>query len=155
MTVVDDIKSRLDILDVVSQHVALQRSGRSYRANCPFHQERTPSFHVFPERQTWRCFGACATGGDVFSFAMRAGNLEFAEALRQLAQQAGVALPSRERRSNQESALQANEAALTYFQERLVSQQGAGARQYLQERGLSDESVRAFELGLVPGTASP
>lgn len=150
MTVVDDIKSRLDILDVVSQHVALQRSGRSYRANCPFHQERTPSFHVFPDRQTWRCFGACATGGDVFSFAMRAGNLEFAEALRQLAQQAGVALPSRERRANQEHALQINEAARTYFQERLFSQHGAGARQYLQERGLSDESVRAFELGLSP-----
>ena len=150
MTVVDDIKSRLDILDVVSQHVALQRSGRSYRANCPFHQERTPSFHVFPERQTWRCFGACATGGDVFSFAMRAGNLEFAEALRQLAQQAGVALPSRERRSNQEHALQINEAALAYFQERLFSQQGAGARQYLQDRGISEESIKAFELGLSP-----
>ena len=150
MTVVDDIKSRLDILDVVSQHVALQRSGRSYRANCPFHQERTPSFHVFPDRQTWRCFGACATGGDVFSFAMRAGNLEFAEALQQLAQQAGVALPSRERRANQEHALQINEAARTYFQERLFSQHGAGAREYLEGRGLSEESTRAFELGLSP-----
>ena len=150
MTVVDDIKSRLDILDVVSQHVALQRSGRSYRANCPFHQERTPSFHVFPDRQTWRCFGACATGGDVFSFAMRAGNLEFREALQQLAQQAGVTLPSRERRSNQEHALQINEAALAYFQQLLFSQQGSGARQYLQERGISDESIKTFELGLSP-----
>ncbi len=150
MTVVDDIKSRLDILDVVSQHVALQRSGRSYRANCPFHQERTPSFHVFPDRQTWRCFGACATGGDVFSFAMRVGNLEFPEALRQLAQQAGVTLPSRERRANQEHALQINEAALAYFQQLLFSQQGNGARQYLRERGISDESIKAFELGLSP-----
>ena len=66
MTVVDEIKSRLDILEVVSQHIALNRSGRSYKANCPFHQEKTPSFHVFPDRQTWRCFGACATGGDLF-----------------------------------------------------------------------------------------
>lgn len=150
MTVVDDIKSRLDILDVVSQHVALQRSGRSYRANCPFHQERTPSFHVFPDRQTWRCFGACATGGDVFSFAMRAGNLEFPEALRQLAQQAGVTLPSRERRANQEHALQINEAALVFFQQLLSSRQGTAAREYLQERGISDESIMAFELGLSP-----
>ena len=75
MTVVDDIKGRLEILEVVAHYVPLQRSGRSYKANCPFHQEKTPSFYVFPERQTWRCFGACATGGDVFSFVMRAENL--------------------------------------------------------------------------------
>ena len=61
MTVVDDVKSRLDIIEVVSARVPLQRSGRSYKANCPFHQEKTPSFHVFPDRQSWRCFGACAT----------------------------------------------------------------------------------------------
>ena len=77
MTVIDDVKSRLDIMEVVSGYVALQRSGRAYKANCPFHQERTPSFYVSPERQTWQCFGACATGGDVFSFIMRAENLEF------------------------------------------------------------------------------
>ena len=150
MTVVDDIKGRLDILEVVSQHVALQRSGRSYKANCPFHQERTPSFHVFPDRQTWRCFGACATGGDVFSFVMRAANLEFAEALQQLAQQAGVALPSRERRSQQGSVLQITEAARTYFQELLLSEEGAGARDYLERRGLSSDATETFELGLSP-----
>ncbi|MCI0859964.1 MAG: DNA primase, partial [Chloroflexi bacterium] len=85
MTVVDDIKSRVDILEVVSRYVPLQRSGRSNKANCPFHQEKTPSFFVFPDRQTWRCFGACATGGDVFSFVMRAENLEFGDALKSLA----------------------------------------------------------------------
>ena len=150
MTVVDDIKGRLDILEVVSQHVALQRSGRSYKANCPFHQERTPSFHVFPDRQTWRCFGACATGGDVFSFVMRAGNLEFAEALRQLSQQAGVALPSRERRTQQGFVLEISEAARTYFQELLLSEEGADARDYLERRGLSKDAVETFELGLSP-----
>ena len=150
MTTVDDVKSRLDILEVVSQHVPLQRSGRSYRANCPFHQERTPSFYVFPDRQTWRCFGGCATGGDLFSFVMRAENLEFREALKQLAQQAGVALPNRERRTQQQGALQINEAARQYFQELLLSKQGAFARSYLEERGLSTQTIGDFELGLSP-----
>ena len=150
MTVVDDIKGRLDILEVVSQHVALQRSGRSYRANCPFHQEKTPSFHVFPDRQTWRCFGACASGGDLFSFVMRAENLEFAEALKQLAQQAGIALPSRERRTQVQGAFQINEAARDYFQQLLSSKQGAGGRAYLERRGLTKEAIDAFELGLSP-----
>ena len=95
MTVVDDVKSRLDIVEVISQRVPLQRSGRSFKANCPFHQEKTPSFHVLPDRQSWRCFGSCATGGDVLSFVMRSENLEFGEALRQMAQQAGVTLPQR------------------------------------------------------------
>ena len=150
MTVVDDIKGRLDILDVASQYVALQRSGRSYKASCPFHQEKTPSFHVFPDRQTWRCFGACATGGDVFSLVMRAENLEFAEVLNRLSQQAGVALPSRERRSQHQTAFQINEAARGYFQELLFSPQGADARAYLERRGLNKDAVDSFELGLSP-----
>ena len=150
MTVVDDIKGRLDILEVVSQHVALQRSGRSYKANCPFHQEKTPSFHVFPDRQTWRCFGACAIGGDVFSFVMRAENLDFAGALERLSQQTGVALPSREGRAKQEAGLQINETARKFFQDQLASAQGAEARAYLAGRGLTDEAVQTFELGLSP-----
>ncbi len=150
MTIVDDIKSRLDILAVVSQSVALLRSGRSYKANCPFHQERTPSFYVFPERQSWRCFGACATGGDLFTFIMRAENLDFAEALKRLAQQAGVALPNRERRSEQQSSYQLNEIAAAYFRKVLSSPQGVEARAYLERRGLSRQSIDAFELGLSP-----
>ncbi len=150
MTVVDDIKSRLDILDVVSGKVALQRSGQSYKANCPFHQERTPSFYVFPDRQSWRCFGACATGGDVFSFVMKSENLEFGEALRSLAQQTGVALPSQERRTEQQTAFDLNEAAKNYFQQRLASSQGAEARAYLERRGLERLTVASFDLGLSP-----
>ncbi len=95
MTVVDDVKARLDIVEVVSQQVPLQRSGNSYKANCPFHQEKTPSFHVFPDRQSWRCFGSCATGGDVLSFVMRSEGLEFGEVLRQMAQQTGTVPPQR------------------------------------------------------------
>ena len=74
MSVADDVKSRLDVLDVVSGYVALQKSGRNYKAICPFHNEKTPSFVVNPERQSWRCFGACATGGDVISFVCSGKN---------------------------------------------------------------------------------
>ncbi len=150
MTVVDDIKNRLDLLEVVSGYASLQRSGRAYKANCPFHQERTPSFYVNPESQTWRCFGACATGGDVFTFIMRAENLEFSETLQRLAQQAGVALPSRERRTEQDVAYRVNEAARDYFQQYLSSSLGADARAYLERRGISKESVAQFQLGLSP-----
>lgn len=150
MTVVDDIKSRLDILEVVSGYVSLQRSGRSYKANCPFHQEKTPSFHVFPDRQTWRCFGACATGGDVFSFVMKAENLEFGEALKRLAQQAGVTLPTREGQNQQQVLFEINETAKAYFQQRLASSEGTEARAYLAGRGLDKAAIDRFEIGLSP-----
>ncbi|MDA0262689.1 MAG: DNA primase [Chloroflexi bacterium] len=150
MTVVDDVKSRLDIVEVVSQRVALQRSGRSYKANCPFHQEKSPSFHVFPDRQSWRCFGACATGGDVLSFVMRAENLEFGEALRQLAQQTGVTLPKRGQNPREEAAHKINEDARAYFQRTLASAQGASAREYLEGRKMDKKAVEAFEVGLSP-----
>ena len=69
MTVVQDVKSRSEIVEIISDYVALQKAGRNLKANCPFHTENTPSFIVFPERQTWRCFGACATGGDLIALA--------------------------------------------------------------------------------------
>lgn len=150
MAVIDDIKARLDIAEVVSGYVSLQRSGRAFKACCPFHQERTPSFYVNPERQSWHCFGACATGGDIFGFIMRAENLEFREALERLAQQAGVALPTRERQSEQEDLFRLNEAAREFFQQYLASSMGADARAYLDGRGISKESVSKFELGLSP-----
>ena len=151
MAVIDDIKGRLDISEVISGYVSLQRSGRAFKACCPFHQERTPSFYVNPERQSWHCFGACATGGDIFGFIMKAENLEFKEALERLAQQAGVTLPSRERQSEQDDLYRLNEAAREYFQHYLASSMGAGARAYLEGRGITRESVSKFELGLSPG----
>ena len=150
MSVIDDIKSRLDILDVVSGYVSLQRSGRNHKACCPFHQERTPSFYVDQQRQSWRCFGACATGGDIFGFIMKAESLEFRDALQRLAQQAGVTLPSPERRSEQEDSFRLNEAVREYFQQYLASSMGADARSYLEQRGISKESISRFELGLSP-----
>ena len=153
MSAVDDVKGRLDILDVVSHYVQLQRSGRSHKAVCPFHSERTPSFFVFPERQSWRCFGACATGGDVFSFIMKVENLDFKEALTRLAQQAGVQLEDRRGRDRGDATIyQANEAALEMFRELLASKRtGVQARAYLEKRGLSLETIGTFQLGMSPG----
>ncbi|MCH8800940.1 MAG: DNA primase [Chloroflexi bacterium] len=150
MTAVDDVKSRLDIVEVISQRVPLQRSGKSYKANCPFHQEKTPSFHVFPDRQSWRCFGACATGGDVLSFVMRAESLEFGEALRQLAQQTGVTLPRRGQSPQNEAAHKINEDTRAFFQRTLASAQGASAREYLAQRGLDKQAIETFAVGLSP-----
>jgi DNA primase len=155
MALSDDIKARLDIVDVVSQHVPdLKKSGRNFTARCPFHQERSPSFVVFPERQSWHCFGACGIGGDLFSFVMKAENLEFTEALKQLAQRAGISVP--ERRSTQSAPrsplLAVNEAALRFFQEALEADRGSLARDYLAARGLGAEAISQFTLGYSPST---
>ena len=157
MTVVDDIKGRLDILDLVSGYVPLAKSGNSYKAACPFHSERTPSFHVFPERQSWRCFGACATGGDVFSFLMRIENLEFGEALKRLAQQAGVALAENPgRRKEQDSLYQVNEAACEFFSDVLAStRRGSDGREYLDKRGVAKDAIDRFQIGLSPAGGEP
>jgi len=93
MTVVDDIKDRLDIVEIVGQTVKLRRTGKNYIGFCPFHSNtRTPSFVVFPETQTWRCFGQCNEGGDIFGYVMKREGLDFSEALRRLAEKAGVTL---------------------------------------------------------------
>ena len=150
MTVVDEVKSRLDIVEIISSYVTLDRSGQRYKAPCPFHQEKTPSFMVYPDRQSWHCYGACASGGDVFSFVMRAENLDFAETLKRLSQQAGVALPTSQRHSRDQVAYQVNEAAKSYYQGILASNQGVSTRSYLEKRGLTDDSLTRFELGLSP-----
>ena len=122
MTQIDDVKSRLDIVEVISSYVNLQRSGSSLKANCPFHQERTPSFFVFPDRQSWRCFGACAEGGDAFSFVMKADRVEFREALQRLAARVGVTLVNNEEsRSNARQLFDINDEARRFFQQMLAT----------------------------------
>ena len=152
MTLVDDIRARLDIVDVVSGYIALQKAGRSFKAPCPFHTERTPSFIVNPERQNWHCFGACSTGGDAFSFVMRHQNIEFSEALRILAQKAGVELnrTGRQNSDRRDKLHAANRLAATWYQERLKSPEGKAALGYLKERGVSPEMIDAFQLGYSP-----
>ena len=155
MTVADDIKARLDIVDVVGKYVPeLRQSGRTWKARCPFHQENTPSFVVFPDRQTWRCFGACATGGDVFSFVMRADNTDFSQAMRSLAHQAGVPLPERRPAADapRNPLFELNDAAQRFFRQSLDADRGALARDYLRARGVSDEAIVTFGLGYSPTT---
>ncbi len=154
MSEIDEIKARLDIVDVIGSYVQLQKAGRSYKAVCPFHSERTPSFFVSPERQSWHCFGACGEGGDVFSFVMKREGLEFAEALRLLAERAGVPLPERRRAeedAERERLRQANEAAAQYYHRMLLdSPEGQRARRYMEERGLDRATLQDFQLGFAP-----
>ena len=157
MSEVDEIKQRVDIVDLVSQFVTLKRAGRTFMGLCPFHTERTPSFHVDPTRQSWHCFGACGTGGDIFSFVMKKDGVEFRDALRTLAERAGVSLESR--RDPQEDTRRArmydlNEAASAYFHAMLASGEGvhAGAREYLAERKVAPAAVELFQIGYAPNS---
>ena len=152
MSVVDEIKERLDIVDVLSGYVSLKKAGRNYKGLCPFHSEKTPSFVVFPETQTWHCFG-CSAGGDLFSFVMRQENMEFGEALRLLAERAGVRLrPERDGAEAlgklKDRLHKINSLAAEYFHYLLLnSPEGARAREYLTERGITEETRDLFGLG--------
>ncbi len=157
MSVIDEVKQRIDIVEVVSQYVKLTKSGRTFRGLCPFHSEKHPSFFVYPERQSWHCFGACNTGGDVFSFIMKKEGIDFGEALRLMAQRAGVSLPSKSepsaKKEEKERLYQVNEAAAQYFHNLLVSSQaGEKVRSYVASRGLSPETITSFQLGFSPNS---
>jgi DNA primase len=152
MSAIDEVKQRIDIVDVIAQYTPLTKAGRNFRAICPFHNEKTPSFFVFPERQSWHCFGACNTGGDVFSFIMKKEGVDFPDALRRLAEKAGVTLPAwgetETRKEVKERLFQINDMAARYYQD-LLSNTSAGekARNYLQYRGINAGSITAFRLG--------
>ena len=150
MTLLDDVKARLNIVDVVSNYVPLTQSGQVFKARCPFHTERTPSFVVNPERGSWHCFGACSEGGDAIGFVMKAENQSFSEALRTLAVRVGVPLPSPRQQAQMDPLLRANEEAMRFFQRRLQSPDGAEALAYLQDRGVAAETAADFGLGLSP-----
>lgn len=149
MSAVEEVKNKLDIVEVVSGYVTLQKAGRHFKANCPFHNEKTPSFYVYPERQGWHCFGACATGGDIISFISRKENLDFNGALRMLAERAGVELKNDGPKRQAIKTLQdVNDAAALFFQGLLQS--SSRARAYIEERGLDPRIVSDFQLGYAP-----
>jgi len=151
----EEIRRRLDIIEVVSQYVPLRRQGRRYAARCPFHQEKTPSFFVDPERGYWKCFG-CGAAGDIFSFVMQIEGLSFPEAAERLAQRAGVAWrpsPGAQRLGQERKAiLEVNAAAAHWFRHKLFSPEGQVARAYLHQRGVTEEMMREFMLGYAPNS---
>jgi len=152
MSVIDEVKQRTDIVEVISQYASLKKAGRNLTALCPFHSEKHPSFFVYPEQQSWHCFGACNTGGDVFSFVMKKEGIDFGDALRLLAQRAGVTIPSRfeqeEGKEEKEELYQINEAAAQYFHNLLLnSPSGEKARSYVASRGFSQQTIADFQLG--------
>ncbi len=157
-TVVDEIKSRVDIVDLVSQSVQLRRSGKNYTGFCPFHSNtRTPAFVVFPESGTWRCFGQCNEGGDIFGFVMKKEGWDFSEALRYLADRAGVTLtprtPEEQAKSEEfESMRHILEEAAGFYRHNLFhTPAGEAVLEYLQKvRGLTIEIIEAFSLGFAP-----
>lgn len=150
MAVVDEIKQKLDIVDLVSQTVKLRKSGRSYAGLCPFHSNtRSPAFYVFPETQTWHCFGACGMGGDIFTFVMKKDNVDFADALKMLAERAGVRLhrdPQNE--SNTKRLVEINQTAAAFYNYQLKHHAEAErVRAYLQKRKINALSVDTFQIG--------
>ena len=152
MSVIDEVKQRTDIVEIIGQYATLNKAGRTFRALCPFHSEKRPSFFVYPEQQSWHCFGACNTGGDVFSFIMKRENIDFGEALRQLAEKTGVSIPSRfepaSGKDEREKLHQLNEAAAQYFHNLLLNSTAAEkARNYLAGRGVLPKTITDLQLG--------
>lgn len=157
MSVTDEIKDRLDIVEVIGETVKLRKSGKNYTGFCPFHPNtRTPAFVVFPETGTWRCFGACSEGGDVFSYVMKKEGWDFPEALRVLAERAGVELKplspdEQAERDAHERLRELLEAVAAFYRHNLMNLPGATpVLDYLHGRGLKDESLELFELGYAP-----
>lgn len=148
--VVDDIKDKLDIVEVVKSYITVLPAGRNFRACCPFHKEKTPSFMISPERRSWHCFGGCNEGGDVIAFVMKYENIEFYDALKMLAERAGID-PRQLSRGGGEyrkyDALYAiNEAAKDFFHAQMTPE----VRAYAIGRGLTEATIAEFEVGYAP-----
>jgi len=148
---VDEIKSKLSIEDVVGGYLQLQRAGRNLKACCPFHNEKSPSFMVSPERQSWHCFG-CGEGGDIFSFVMKIEGVEFIDSLKLLAEKAGVQIQKMEYSGGSEKGvlLEIVDLSKRFYKECLKIKGGKKAYEYLEGRGLSGEIIAKFELGFAP-----
>ncbi len=146
----EEIKARLDIVEFIQSYVRLDKAGINFKALCPFHSEKTPSFFVSPSRQLWHCFGGCGEGGDIFKFVMKIEGLDFPEALRLLAQRAGVALKREDPRlrSERNRLYDICEAAAEIFERNLL--RTAEPKEYLRSRGMTEETVRSFRIGWTP-----
>ncbi len=158
MSTISEVKERTDIVALVSEHVQLAKAGKNYKGLCPFHGEKHGSFFVFPDRQTWHCFGACGAGGDAFSFVMKRENVDFGGALQILADRAGIALKRYSQSSSQEDdekdrLLAALETAAEYYRSLLLTSDSAHkAREYVALRSIHLDSSAAeeFRIGYSP-----
>ncbi|MDD5137125.1 MAG: CHC2 zinc finger domain-containing protein, partial [Candidatus Omnitrophica bacterium] len=149
-SLIDQIQEKTDIVEVISRYLPLKKFGRNYKAPCPFHNEKTPSFIVSPDKQIYHCFG-CGAGGNVFSFLMKHENLEFPEAVEMLAQKCGVVLPrsSDPRETSIANELyKKNELASQFFQASLANNMSAG--EYIRSRGAGEETLKKFKIGFAP-----
>ena len=152
---VNEIISANDLVDVASSYITLKRSGRDYKGLCPFHGEKTPSFHISADKQLYYCFG-CHAGGSVLQFIMNIENLDYTEALQFLADRARIILPEKTDKNEditfkrRSTILKINTAAAKFFYNMLKSEQGAAAQQYFAKRGLSGKTVSSFGLGFAP-----
>lgn len=149
---VEEIKNRLDIVEFIRSYVPLSPAGKNFKAPCPFHKEKTPSFMVSPERQTWHCFGSCSEGGDIFKFLMKHENLEFYEVLKILAEKAGVELKRISPADQKQFGIlyEINESAKNFFKSEL--EKSPVVLKYLSGRGLKKETTEEFELGFAPNS---
>jgi DNA primase len=154
--ILDEIRNRLDIVELISEYVSLKPSGKGYKGLCPFHQEKTPSFMVDSEKQIFHCFG-CGEGGNIFTFVMKMEKVKFPEAVKILADKAGISLPTFENQNNKsaperELIFRLNEIAADYYHKNLFLAQGKVALQYLLKRNFTKEVIKKFYLGYaLPG----
>ena len=153
---IEEIRNRINIVDLVSEYITLKKAGRNYLGSCPFHKEKTPSFTVNAEKQIYHCFG-CGEGGNAFSFLMKINNMTFPEAVRHLAGKLGIVLPSREytpeeksRHDLRESLVRVNQLAAVFYAKTLRTAAGSRGRGYLETRGIRQDIVDTFRLGYAP-----
>ena len=147
--IIQRLRDHCDVVEIIGRVVSLKRAGRNYKGLCPFHDEKTPSFNVNPDRQSYYCFG-CQEGGDVFSFLMKMEGLSFVEAARSLARSCGVELPeSSGEGARSEPLFDANTLLAGLYREELARGDNPGAA-YLRERGIDAETIERFGIGFVP-----
>lgn len=152
--VLQEIKDRLNIADVIAGYIPIKKSGVNFKAACPFHHEKSPSLVISPSKQIWHCFG-CGEGGDVFGFVKRYENLDFKETLKILSDKAGVKLPAYSQESKKvedekDILLRINNFAARYYHQVLMSQKGSNALLYLKSRGLNEHTIKHWQIGFAP-----